>query len=342
MNHLKTHGIGILFTAFLIINIIIFSAHAQENVINMNYAHFMPTVTKQAQLAEQWCKEVEKRTNGRVKIKFYPGSTLINAPLMYDGVVKGIADIGWSFLAYTRGKFPLSEVVDLPLGYKSGYVATKLANEFYKQFKPKELDDVKVMYLHAHGPGILLTAKKPVHKLEDLKGMKIRATGLSAKIVETLGGAPVGMPISDAYDALRTGVVEGISVTVEALQQWKLADYIKYVTENYGSAYTTTGFCIMNKKKWNSLPSDIQKIIEDINKEWIEKTGQLWDQLDKEGKVFAENKGIKFISLSKEEDEKWASKVRPILDAYVKSMETKNLPGDKALKFCIDFLNKNQ
>ncbi|HPU31020.1 MAG TPA: TRAP transporter substrate-binding protein [Syntrophorhabdaceae bacterium] len=342
MNHLKTHGIGILFTAFLIINIIIFSAHAQENVINMNYAHFMPTVTKQAQLAEQWCKEVEKRTNGRVKIKFYPGSTLINAPLMYDGVVKGIADIGWSFLAYTRGKFPLSEVVDLPLGYKSGYVATKLANEFYKQFKPKELDDVKVMYLHAHGPGILLTAKKPVHKLEDLKGMKIRATGLSAKIVETLGGAPVGMPISDAYDTLRTGVVEGISVTVEALQQWKLADYIKYVTENYGSAYTTTGFCIMNKKKWNSLPSDIQKIIEDINKEWIEKTGQLWDQLDKEDKVFAENKGIKFISLSKEEDEKWASKVRPILDAYVKSMETKNLPGDKALKFCIDFLNKNQ
>jgi len=342
MKRFKLYGIIVFSVVSLVLATITVSAQAQQNVINLRYAHFMPSVTKQAQLAEQWCKEVESRTNGRVKITFYPGGTLINAPLMYDGIVKGIADIGWSFLAYTRGKFPLSEVVDLPLGYKSGYVATRLANEFYKEFKPKELEDVKVMYLHAHGPGILLTAKKPVHNLEDLKGIKIRATGLSAKIVQALGGAPVGMPISDAYDALRTGVVEGISVTIEALQQWKLADYIKYVTENYGSAYTTTGFCVMNKNKWNSLPPDVQKIIEDINKEWIEKTGQLWDQLDKEGRVFAQNKGVKFIHLSKEEDEKWASRVRPILDDYVKSMQTKNLPGDKALKFCIDYLKKNQ
>lgn len=323
---------------FLTISFSTMPAEAQEKVISLNYAHFMPLATKQAQLAEQWCKEVEKRTNGRVKINFYPGGTLVNAPLMYDSVIKGIADIGWSFLAYTRGRFPLTEVIDLPLGYKSGYTATKLANEFYNKFRPKELDDVKVMYLHAHGPGLMLTAKKPVYRLEDLKGLKIRATGLSVKIVQALGGAPVGMSIAESYDALRTGVVEGITVTVEALQQWKLADFIKYVTENYGSAYTTAGFCIMNKNKWNSLPDEIKKIIENINKEWIEKTGNLWHQMDKEGRDFAEKRGVKFISLTKEEDTRWADKVRPIINDYIKSMKEKGLPGEEAFKFCVDYL----
>ncbi len=316
---------------------------SQEKIITLNYAHFMPVSTKQAQLSEQWCKEVEKRTNGRVKITFYPGSILATAPLVYDAVSKGIADIGWSFLSYTRGKFPLTEVIDLPLGsgYMSGYVATKMTNEFYKKFKPKELDEVKIMYLHAHGPGLLST-KKPVYKLDDLKGMKIRSTGLSTKIVQVLEGVPVGMSIAEAYDALRTGVVEGILIPVEALQQWKLADWTKYTTENYGSAYTTAGFCVMNKAKWNSLPQDIQNIIEKINAEWIEKTGQLWEQMDKDGKIYAQGKGIKFIPLSKEEDAHWAKKTKPIIDEYIKTMKVKNLPGEEAVKFCIEYVKENQ
>jgi len=332
--------VSLIPAVLMIIFSISFSAHAQEKVITLNYAHFMPIVTKQAQLASQWCKEVEKRTNGKIKITFYPGGTLLTAPMIYDGVVKGIADIGWSIFSYTRGKFPLTEVIDLPLGYKSGYVATKMINEYYKKFKPKEMDDVKILYLHAHGPGILMT-KKPVEKLEDLKGMKIRSTGLSAKIASSLGAAPVGMPIAEAYDALLKGVCEGIFVPIEGAKQWKLAEVTKYVTENFGSSYSTAFFAIINKNKWNSIPPDTQKIIETINQEWIEKTGRLWDEMDKEGKEFAISKGLKVIKLSKEEDTKWAQKVRPILDEYTNKMKSKNLPGDEALKFAIDYLNKH-
>ena len=275
------------------------AVQAQEKVITMNYAHFMPIMTKQAQLGEQWCREVEKRTNNRVKITFYPGGTLATAPLVYDAVVKGIADVGWSFLSYTRGRFPLSEVIDLPLGYKSGYAATKMTNEYYKKYKPKELDDVKVMYLHAHGPGLLST-KKAVYKLSDLKGMKIRSTGLSAKIVQALGGATVGMSIAEAYDALRTGVVDGILIPVEALEQWKLGELTQFTTESYSSAYTTAGFCVMNKAKWNSLPADIQNIIEKINEEWIEKTGkkQTADYIDKTHIGQCKGKQIRFSYFS--------------------------------------------
>ena len=340
---MKRHAIMLSIGLLLVVGLCFLTspAQAQEKVFSLNYAHFMPMTTQQAQLAEQWCKEVTKRTNGRVKITFFPSGTLAAAPLIYDSVTKGGADVGWSFLSYTRGKFPLTEVIDLPLGYKSGYVATRMANEYYKKFRPKELDGVKVMYLHAHGPGVLST-KKPVYKLEDLNGMKIRSTGLSAKIVQALGGAPVGMSIAEAYDALRTGVVEGVQVPVEALQQWKFADLTKYTTENYGSAYESAGFCVMNKTKWNSLPPDIQNIIEKINEEWIEKTGRLWDQMDKDGKVYAQGKGIKFISLSKEEDSRWAAKMTPIINEYVTSMKAKNLPGAEALSFCTGYLKENQ
>ena len=168
-------------------------------------------------LADQWCKEVEKRTNGRVRISYFPGGTLTPAAQTYDNVVKGIADIGFSVFAYTRGKFPLTEVIDLPIGVQSGAVATSMINEYYGRFKPKELDEVKVLYLHAHGPGIIHT-KRPVNKLEDLKGMKIRATGLAAKIaaasVQRLWGPPCRKPTT----ALRTGIVDGAMAPFEALQ----------------------------------------------------------------------------------------------------------------------------
>jgi TRAP-type transport system periplasmic protein len=309
--------------------------------VKLNYSIFFPAPHKNTVLATEWAQEIEKRTNGAVKITIFPGGTLTPADKCYDGVVKGISDIGMSVLGYTRGRFPLTEVIDLPLGYKNGLAATKLINIYYQKFKPKELDDVKVMYLHAHGPGILNT-KTPVKNLEDLKGMKIVCHGLSAKVVGALGGTPVAMPMPERYDALQKGVAEGAVNPIEALKGWKLGEVIKYTTENFGSAYSTSFFVVMNKEKWNSLPPDVQKTIESINQEWIVKTGQGWDDIDKEGREFTLSRGNQIIPLSKEEDEKWAKLVRPILDEYVASMKTKNLPGEEALKFSMEELKKLQ
>ncbi|MCX5909185.1 MAG: C4-dicarboxylate ABC transporter substrate-binding protein, partial [Deltaproteobacteria bacterium] len=136
-----------------------------------------------------------------------------------DGVVKGISDIGMSALGYTRGKFPLSEVIDLPLGYKNGLSATRLINLYYQHFKPKEFEEAKVLYFHAHGPGILHT-KKPVQRLEDVKGLRIRSTGLSSKVVSALGGAAVAMPMGETYDALNRGMAEGSMAPIESLEGW--------------------------------------------------------------------------------------------------------------------------
>jgi TRAP-type C4-dicarboxylate transport system substrate-binding protein len=335
-----------LASLFLCLSVVGFSfsiscAFAQVKPIELNYSNFFPASHKHAIITVEWAKEIEKRTNGRVKITVFTGGTLTPADKVYDGVVKGISDIGLSCHAYTRGKFPLFEVVDLPLGSRSGYVSTKLINEFYNKFKPKEFDEVKCMYLHGHGPAIFHT-KRAVYKLEDLKGMKIRCTGLATKIVTALGGTPVAMPMPETYDSLKRGVVDGTLNPFEALQGFKFGEVVKFSTESYGSANSTGFYVVMNKDKWNALPPDIQKIIEKVNEEWIEKTGRLWDEIDKAGRDFTLSLGNKIISLSKEENERWAEAVRPILDDYVKSMKEKGLPGQEALTFCLDRLTKLQ
>lgn len=313
---------------------------AQGKPIELTYSIFFPAPHKNTVLAGEWAKEVEKRTEGRVKITLFPGGTLTPADKCYDGVVKGISDIGMSVLGYTRGKFPLTEVIDLPLGYTNGLSATRLVNKYYQQFKPKEFDEVKVLYFHAHGPGILHT-KKAVRKLEELKGLRIRSTGLSAKVVAALGGVPVAMPMGETYDALKRGMVEGSMAPIESLEGWKWGEVVKFTTESYGAAYSTAFFVVMNQEKWNALAPDIQKTIEKINEEWVDKTGRLWDEIDKSGRAFTQKLGNQIISLSSEENQKWAKAVSAIHLDYIQNMKAKGLPGEEALKFCLEFLAKN-
>lgn len=337
MRNWKLLALG-LATIMISFSLIVPSVMAQ---IKLNYSIFFPATHKNAILATEWAKEIEKRTGGMVQITMFYGGTLTPADKCYDGVVKGISDIGFSLMAYTRGRFPLTEVSDLPLGIKSGLVATKVINEYYKKFKPKEFDDVQVMYLHGHGPGILHT-KKPVNKLEDLKGMKIRCTGLAAKIVAALGATPVAMPMGETYDALSRGVVDGSMAPQEALQGWKWGEVVKYTIENFGSSYSTGMFVVMNKSKWNSLPPDVQKIIEQVNEEYIEKQGKVWDEIDKAGRDYTIARGNKIITLSPDEDQRWEKLVRPILNDYKKAMKEKGLPGEEVLSFYLQAIYKYQ
>lgn len=296
----------------------------------LTYSIFFPATHAQAKAGENWAKEIEKRTGGKIKINIFSGGSLTPADQCFDGVVKGISDLGMSCFAYTRGRLPLLEALDLPMGYPSGMVATRVANDFVKKMNPKELDDVKVLYLHAHGPGLLHT-QKPVHKIADIKGMKIRSTGLSAKIVENLGGISVAMPQGGTYEALQKGVVQGTLAPMETLKGWKQAQVIKYTTDCTNIGYTTAMFVVMNKKKWEALPKDVQKVFDDVSQEWIAVAGKAWDDADVEGYKFSAGLGNKVIKLSDAEKAKWEAAVKPVAENYIKSVESKGLPGKQAV-----------
>ncbi len=303
---------------------------AKDDVITLSYSIFFPPTHAQGIAGENWAREIEKRTAGRVKINVYAGGTLAKAPATYTAVTGGIADIGMSCFAYTRGRFPVMEAVDLPLGYPDGKTATMAANEFYKKMQPAELDDVKVMYLHAHGPGLLHT-KKPVKTIADMKGLKVRSTGFSAKVVTALGGVPVAMPQPATYEALQKGVVDGTFAPIETLKGWKQGEVVKYTTNCRDIGYTTAMFVVMNKQKWAQLPADIQKVFTEVSQEWIRVQGETWDKADQEGLAFTRELGNEIIELDPKQNALWVEAAQPVLDGYIEGMKKKNLPGEKAV-----------
>jgi len=311
----------------------------KDPAIELSYSIFFPPSHAQCKAGISWADEVQKRTDGAVKINIFPGGSLTNAKECYDGVVNGISDIGMSCFAYTRGRFPVMEAIDLPFGYPSGMAATRSANDYYAEMKPKELDDVHVLYIHAHGPGLLHT-KKPVNNLDDLKGMKIRSTGLSAKVVGALGGIPVAMPQGGTYEALQKGVVEGTFAPIETLKGWKQAEVVDYTTDCHVVGYTTAMFVVMNKQKWDALPADIQKIINDVSSEWIAVHGKVWDDADKEGRAYTEELGNKIIDLSDDEGKKWESAVETVINEYIDAAKAKGIDGEKSVALLKELVSK--
>jgi len=304
---------------------------APGKIIELSYSIFFPPTHIQTRTSEAWAQEIEKRTNGQVKITIYPDGTLTKADQVYDGVVEGTSDLGMSCFAYTPGRFPLLEGIDLPVGYPSGAVATRVANAMVQKYHPDEVADTHVLYVHAHGPGILAT-KKPVRTLDDMKGLKVRATGLSSKVVEALGATPVDMSQPETYEALKKGVVDATMCPIETLKGWKQAEAIKFVTDSSAIGYTTAMFVVMNEDKWNSLPKDVQDVFTSTSAEWVAKHGAAWDEADEEGRLFVNELGDEIINLDEDETQRWMDAVKPILDAYVDGAKEKGLPGEGFLK----------
>jgi len=293
------------------------------DVIKLKGANYLPVTHPMSVLSGWFCDEVKKRTNGQVEIAYYPGGTLLTAPKMYDGVVTGISDLGFSHIQYTRGRFPVTEVFDLPLGFPSGWTATWVATDFYNKYKPKEWNDVEVLYLTTSGPIILQTISKPVKTLEDVKGIKIRAVGQMSEIIKLLGGVPIPLEMVDVYDSLRRGVIEGVTVDLSTLKYWKFAEVTKFVTADWQLGTGITFYWVMNKDKWDKLPRDIQKIFTEVASEAREKQGALWDSMDIEGRDLFTSKGGQMVYLSDTEAARWVKAVEPIIASYKKSMAPK-------------------
>ena len=191
--------------------------NAKAETMKLRLSLIWPAVHPYAKLLKAYGEDIEKATAGRVTVTTFPANTLSPPPQVYDNTVKGIVDIGTCLLAYSPGRLPLSEVLQQPLGYKNGYQATMLANAFYQKFKPKEFDDVQVMFLHGAAPGFFFT-KKPIKRTADLKGLRIKANAENAGIVTALGASPVTMTVGETYDGLSRGLIYGCLFPLEALQ----------------------------------------------------------------------------------------------------------------------------
>ena len=308
---------------FVFVISLLFSTYSFADVIKLKFANYFPPMHMNSVMMGKFCDELNKKLAGKVELTQYTGSTLLSAPKMAAGVSTGIADIGLSNLAYTRGRFPVMEIMELPLGYPSAWIAGHVANDFYNKFKPKDFDAYHVLMLSTSPINVIQTLNKPVKTLEELKGLKLRGTGRLGDIVKALGATPIPIETPDLYDSLKRGVIEGALLPLETLKGFKTGEVQKYVTASWkvGSAYCF--YVLMNKNKWNSLPADVKKVINEFSKEFTERWEVEWNNIDIEGREYFTKQGGQIIPISDAEAARWIKAAQPVIDDYKKDLLSK-------------------
>lgn len=326
-------------TVLVFIVAVVLSAYAPSyaaDVIKLKFANFFPPTHMNSTMLGKWCDELNKKLGGKVEITQYTGGTLLTAPKIAGGVATGIADIGFAHTAYSRGRFPVTEIMELPLGFPSSYIATHVANDFYDKFKPKEWNSYQPLMFSTSPPNVMQTLSKPVKSLEELKGLKIRGTGRIGDIVKALGATPVPIEMADIYDSLRRGTLEGNLGPLEQLKGWKTGEVQKFTTASWKVGSVFPFYVVMNKNKWNALPADAKKIIMNHSKEFIERWAVEWNNIDIEGREYFIKQGGKIVPLTDAESDRWVKAAQPVIAEFKKDMTSKGYKAaevDSWLKF---------
>jgi TRAP-type transport system periplasmic protein len=307
----------------------LFAGPAQAQ-IKLTYANFPPATTFPCVQMERWKTEVEKRTAGKVAVQTFPGGTLLPAKNIFDGVIAGTADIGNFAMSYQPGRFPVSEAIDLPLGFTSAKAASLALYDLIEKTNPKEFEKVKIITLFTCPPADFMT-KTPVKSLKDLKGLELRTSGTGTEVLKLLGAIPIGMPQSEAPEAIQKGIVKGNVSSMEILKDFNFASYLPFATE--ANLFVVSFAVVMNKDKWNALPDDVKKVIDDLRREQALWTGTYVDNHVKEALAWSKEKyKHQLLNLPAAEMAEIQKLLKPMQDNYVKKVTAAGLPGDQILK----------
>ena len=332
-------GAVVLVLAFVLMP---FSSVQAKKPIVLSFNHLFPEVAwVHTNVVVPWKKMVEEKSQGRVKVNIYPSCALAKPGTMYDAIKAGTVDICLDPGPYYIGRFPMSEVTQLPfLGAHSSWAASRAWMGLYEEFPElrKEYADTHLLWLFSQGPGQIFSSR-PVRNMEDMKGLIARAPGDLGKIVKALGGSPVSMPAPQSYLALSKGTVDATIFPCEGIKTWKLHEVTKYMT--IGDFYVQWFWVAMNKNKYNSLPKDIQKIIDECSgMAGADLLGKAWNAADKAGFELGKKKGMEVITLTQEETARWEKQCEPITQAWIKNMESKGYPGGKLVEAAKRLINK--
>jgi TRAP-type C4-dicarboxylate transport system substrate-binding protein len=316
---------------FLIVPVLLFGA-GKDAPIELKMSHHGAAESKNQEIMKAGADWMEKRFPGRIKVTIYPSQTLLNAASAYEGTVNGITDIAYVIPGWTQGRFPKTEVIDLPPAIPSALDATNVYWEFYKKFLTDEWKAVKVLSIHVQVPQNIHTKKTSIKTLQDIKGQKIRVYGVGKSIMNAFGGIPVAMPMPEAYEAIRQGIVAGIMVPFAEMKSYRLIDVCNYHTQVY--VHASPFFMVMNLQKYNSLPDDIKKAFdEELPAYWNRESGKIWDRSEKEGmELVRKTPGHQIITLSPEERKVWNDRAKSINNAWAQALEAKKLPGKKLVE----------
>jgi TRAP-type transport system periplasmic protein len=307
------------------------SAQAQE--VTLRVHHFLPPPsTTHKDFIEPWARKVEAESGGRIKIEIYHSMQLGGRPpALYDQVRDGVVDIAWTLPGYTAGRFPTIEVFELPFMAASAEATSQAAHEFYKLHARDDFADIHPLMVHVHGPGSLHLRGKPVTSLEDMKGLKVRApTRMTNAALEALGATPVGMPVPAVPESLARGVIDGAALPYEVTLPLKVHELTASHTEIGGDRglYTAVFLFAMNKARYEALPDDLRRVIDDNSGTALAKQiGKLWDDAEAPGRQAAADLGDAFYTIEGEELARWQAATDPVMQSWIAEMNAAGKDG---------------
>jgi TRAP-type transport system periplasmic protein len=310
---------------------VITSANAQP-VVTLKLHHFLPPVSNgHAKMLVPWSKKIEDDSQGKIKINIFPSMQLGGTPpQLYDQAKDGVVDIVWTLPGSTPGRFPTTEVFELPfICAHRGIVNARAAQEFSDTFlKDSEVKDVKLLSYWAHDGGHI-HANKPIKTMEDMHGLRLRnPTRLAGEALKALGATSVGMPVPQVPQSLAQKVIDGAVIPWEVVPAVKVHELVKYHTEINGTPalYSTSFFLAMNKAKYDGIPADLRAIIDkNSGMAFAELAGNMWDTEAKNIREMVIKRGNVVSEISAEEKARWIKATAPVYDAWIAEMKGKGI-----------------
>ena len=286
-----------------------------------------------------WAQEVAARSDGRVTVQVFPAMQLGGRPAdLYGQARDGVVDIVWTLPGYSPGRFPLTEVFELPFVCGDAEATSQALTVFHRKWMRDEYRDTHPLVFHAAAPGQIHTVDRQVRTLEDLDGLEVRAASQTvAGMLEALGGVPVGMPVPQVYEALARGVVKGAWIPWTIMRPFRLHEVTRYHTE---VALGCTPFVLtMNKARYDGLPADVRAILDDsTGMALAQRLGKIWQEDDEAGRSIAQQRGHPVIPLSQAERERWRTATEPVVDAWVAKVDALGYDGQALLADARDLI----
>jgi TRAP-type C4-dicarboxylate transport system substrate-binding protein len=316
---------------------------AQQKVIKLTYSdHSPPGAFSTLNATEPYLKDIERVSDGRIKIERYYVESLAKGTDAWMALKTGVADMAFCSQGYWPGMTPLSDVITLPfLPLKSGAQASGILwklRDKYPQIQ-KEWSDVQLLVVHCTPPFTLLTTKKQVKTLEDLKGLKLRVlAGPPTDAFKALGAVPVLLGMPDCYLAMQKGTIDGLAIPLGIIEIFKFHEVTKYWTHvPITTAYLSIA---MNKAKFNGLPPDLQKAVMSVSGYEGSRTFAHRYHDSYEAPVrkvlddYAKKGGhrLEEYTMPKAELDRWVQVAgRPVWDRWISGLEAKGLPAKAVL-----------
>ena len=305
---------------------------AQAQQVTLSLHQFLPAQANVPKLVlDVWADSVEAASDGRIKIDRYPSMQLGGRPPeLMDQAIDGVADIVWTVVGYTPGRYPSTEVFELPFMMTNARaMSSAYWQMFEKHMRDTEFKDVHILGTWVHGPG-MIHVNKEVRTPADMAGLKIRGGSRTVNaLLEKMGATPVGMPVPAVPEGLSKGVIDGTTIPWEVTGALKIPELVNNHTEFGGNAlYVLTFVLAMNKDRYEGLPADLQKVIDDNSGlEFSIFAGGTQADADGPARQAAVDRGNNIVTVSGSELDAWRAVSQPIFAEWVADMESKGIDG---------------